>query len=105
MTSRRAVTQFHVDWHGDDQRVEMPAGSQVLSATIAAGSRLVVVASCPVGERIVGRYFCVRPTGGQYTTDREGRYLATVSTHGGEVQWHIYETTFCVLSSVEGATI
>jgi hypothetical protein len=97
MTNRRIIQSYRLRCQLGEQRVEVPIGSEPLSAAAGGEDSIRLLISSPVGERLTSRWFAVRPAGSQYLAEEEGRHVGTVSTHDGQVLWLVYDITFCAL--------
>lgn len=74
----------------DEQTIEFPAGSRILSV-IEQDNNLVVYALVNDGiDEIERKLFKIVGTGHSFWYTEQWTYLATVSTYDGNLVWHIF---------------
>lgn len=75
----------------DKQPLLMPEGSKILDVQMQ-GHQCCLWALCDPNAKQVGRYFAIYGTGNPMPDD-PGSYIATFQLDGGELVFHVFETS------------
>lgn len=73
----------------NEQRVEMPEGSEILCVQMQHGVPCVWAVGIE-GAAKVKRTFAVYGTGHPMITRQADKYVGTVQEHGGALVWHVF---------------
>ena len=75
----------------DEQLIDVPKGSQILSVATQHGQLCVWAIVDPEAE-LLPHKFSVRGTGHAIVGD-EGTYIGTAQMAGGQLVWHVFKVT------------
>ena len=74
----------------DEQEIEMPSDSKILSVSQSGLICLYVYVFNPASPKIK-RKIVIFGTGNKIEKDPGGKYIGTITTHGQSLVWHIFE--------------